>query len=209
MHVLGQFELVDDPDRFVWIRGFENMEARRRGLSGFYGGPFWQAHRAEANETMLEFHKVHLLRPLGPVAEMTGGLSLEDRALEPPGAVPAHTGLVVMDFYRSKPGALGRLTEIFEQRVQPALMAQGHQILGHLVAEMTPNDYPGLPVMQDPDLLVVLAAYRDAEHLEALRAEGKGSAHGELSMLLAAEVETIRLRPTAKSLIRYGGDGLP
>jgi len=35
MHVLGQFELEGEPDRFVWIRGFEDMPSRLRGLTGF------------------------------------------------------------------------------------------------------------------------------------------------------------------------------
>ena len=39
MHVLGQFEVVDAPSRFVWIRGFEDMATRRRGLERFYGRP--------------------------------------------------------------------------------------------------------------------------------------------------------------------------
>jgi NIPSNAP len=63
MHVLGQFGVVDQPNRFVWVRAFESMEARRRGLERFYGGPVWQAHRSTANAMMLEHHDVHLLRP--------------------------------------------------------------------------------------------------------------------------------------------------
>ena len=49
MHVLGQFEVVGEPSRFVWIRGFDDMPARFRGLDGFYGGAFWEAHRSQAN----------------------------------------------------------------------------------------------------------------------------------------------------------------
>ena len=107
MHPLGQFEVVGEPDRFVWIRGFDDMRTRLRGLSAFYSGPFWQARRAEANAMMLEHHNVHLLRPLGSIAALTGGATLEDRASEPPGAVPPETGLVVADFYRTEPAKLG------------------------------------------------------------------------------------------------------
>jgi len=214
MHLLGQFAVVDEPNRFVWIRGFENMQTRVRGLSGFYGGPFWQAHRSEANGMMLESHNVHLLRPLGPIAALTGGLSFEDRASEPPGVLPPHTGLVAVDFYRTEPGALGRLVEFFEQHMQPALVKQGHQVRGHFVAELTPNDYPRLPVIQDATLLVVLSAYRDREHYATMRTEWSRSdawctiLQGHMQALLVADVETIRLRPTAKSLIRYHSKGL-
>jgi hypothetical protein len=209
MRVLGQFEVAGAPSRFVWIRGFEDMDARRRGLERFYGGPFWQARRSEANRMIAESDDVHLLRPLGGVAALAGGLDLEDRASEPPGAVAPGGGLVVADFHRAEPGALGRLVELFEGRVRPALLAEGHQLLGHFVAERTPNDYPRLPVIQDPTLLLVLSAYRDAEHAAALRAgwpagdPWRAGLGGESPAPLAAAVTTLRLEPTARSLIRY------
>lgn len=205
MHPLGQFEVVGEPDRFVWVRGFDDMAARLRGLSGFYGGAVWQAHREAANAMMREHHDVHLLRPLGSIDALTGGCSLEDRAAEAAGAVPPYTGLVVVDVYRTDPGTLGRLVDVFE-RAQPALVEPGHQILGHFVAELTPNDYPRLPVIQDPAVLVVLSAYRDREHYAALRADGsnRGPAGRDgLQSLLTAEVATMALRPTARSVIRY------
>ncbi len=213
MYLLGQFAVIDEPSRFVWIRGFEDMRTRLRGLDGFYGGAFWQAHRSQANEMMLEHHNVHLLRPLGPIRELTEGLSLEDRASEPPGALSENTGLVVADFYRAQPGKLGHLVELFERQTRPALVEQGHQILGHFIAELTPNDYPRLPVIQDPTILVTLSAYRDREHHAAMHTEWSNSGawarmkRGEISAALAKDVETIRLRPTAKSLIRYHAAG--
>jgi len=207
MYPLGQFEVVDVPSRFVWMRGFADMPARLRGLGGFYGGPFWQAHRSEANAMIRESHHVHLLRPLGPVAALTGGLSLEDRASEPPGALPPHAGLVVVDFYRTEPGALGSLVERFERRLRPVLVERGHQVLGHFVAELAPNDYPRLPVIQDPTLLVVLSAYRDREHHAAIRHDWSDMVgQGEMPGRLTADVATMCLRPTARSLIRYRGD---
>jgi hypothetical protein len=209
MHVLGQFEVVGAPNRFVWIRGFEDMATRRRGLDGFYGGPFWQARRAEANAMIVDSDAVHLLRPFGPRASLTGALALEDRASEPPGVVPAHTGLIAVDFHRAEPGALDRLVALFEQRLRPALVAQGHQLLGHFVAERAPNDYPRLPVVQDPTLLLILSAYRDAEHWAAMRAgwpDGdpwRAVLDGRSRAPLAGPVATTCLRPTARSLIRY------
>lgn len=192
MHTLGQFAVVGEPDRFVWIRAFESMETRRRGLGGFYGGPAWKAHGPTANGMMLEFHDVHLLRPLAPIADLTGGLSLEDRAAEPAGVLPPHTGLVAVDFHRSEPGGLERRVELFERSLRPALVERGAQVLGHFVAELAPNDYPGLPVYQEADLLVVLSACRDREHHAALK-----------SSLPATGVETMLLRPTARSVVRY------
>ena len=39
MHIVGQFRDLDDPDRFVWIRGFTDMSSRLAALPNFYGGP--------------------------------------------------------------------------------------------------------------------------------------------------------------------------
>jgi hypothetical protein len=207
MHVLGQFTVVGEPDRFVWIRGFESMPTRLRGLSAFYGGPFWLARRDEANAMMREHHNVHLLRPRGPAAALTGGRSLEHRASEPPGAVPPDSGLVTVDFYRAEPGALAPLVEVFERRLRPTLVEHGHRVLGHFVAELTPNDYPRLPVIQDDALLVVLSAYRDDAHHAALRGDwaSGGGLPREARAILAGDVATVCLRPTARSLIRWEG----
>ena len=32
MYVIGQFRELDDPNRFVWLRGFRNMSERAEGL---------------------------------------------------------------------------------------------------------------------------------------------------------------------------------
>ena len=45
MAILGTFRDLDDPDRFVWMRGFADMTSRPRALNAFYSGPVWQAHR--------------------------------------------------------------------------------------------------------------------------------------------------------------------
>lgn len=62
--VLGQFRDLDAPDRFVWLRGFPDMEARRHALTAFYDGPVWAEHGPRANATMVDSDDVLLLRPL-------------------------------------------------------------------------------------------------------------------------------------------------
>ncbi len=63
MRVLGQFRDEDRPDRFVWLRGFADMEARREALTAFYGGPVWREHGPAANVTMVDWDDVLLLEP--------------------------------------------------------------------------------------------------------------------------------------------------
>jgi hypothetical protein len=63
MYLFGQFRDLTDPDRFVWLRGFADMESRAKALNAFYTGPVWQAHRDVANGTMIDSGNVLLLRP--------------------------------------------------------------------------------------------------------------------------------------------------
>src|SRR5579859_1595599 len=63
MTVLGQFRDLDDSDRFVWLRGFDDMSRRAQALASFYGGPAWKEHCNEANQTMIDSDNVLLLRP--------------------------------------------------------------------------------------------------------------------------------------------------
>jgi hypothetical protein len=35
MRIIGQFRDLDHPDRFVWLRGFADMEARTQALGAF------------------------------------------------------------------------------------------------------------------------------------------------------------------------------
>lgn len=63
----GLFEDLDDPDRFVWMRGFASMEARREALQAFYfGSQAWKEHGPAANATMVDSDDVLLLRPTDP-----------------------------------------------------------------------------------------------------------------------------------------------
>ena len=63
MMLLGQFRDLDDPDRFVWLRGFADLASRPGALSRFYSGGVWRAHSAAANATMVDVSDVLLLRP--------------------------------------------------------------------------------------------------------------------------------------------------
>ena len=89
MRILGTFRDLDDPDQFVWLRGFDDMASRAPALTAFYTGPVWKAHSAAANETMVDVDNVLLLRP----AE--GGPALEhDPARRPPAGAPERDGMV-------------------------------------------------------------------------------------------------------------------
>jgi NIPSNAP len=90
MRVMGQFRDLDDPDRFVWLRGFGDMAARHRALEAFYGGPAWAAHRDVANGTMVDSDNVLLLRPAWPGA----GIDWPQGLRAAPGAQDIPAGLI-------------------------------------------------------------------------------------------------------------------
>src|SRR2546430_3146265 len=56
----GMFRDLDEPDRFVWLRGFESMADRAGALTAFYTGPAWKANRDAANATMIDSDNVLL-----------------------------------------------------------------------------------------------------------------------------------------------------
>ncbi len=85
-HLFGLFRSGED---FVWLRGFESLEARKAALEEFYFGPVWKAHRSAANATMLDSDNVLLLRPVrrGLTAPPAGpGLFVTISAPAPPPA---------------------------------------------------------------------------------------------------------------------------
>ena len=73
MRVIGPFTDLDRPDDFVWLRGFDGMASRDRGLRAFYLGPVWAEHRTAANATMADSDDVLLLRPAWTASAGAGG----------------------------------------------------------------------------------------------------------------------------------------
>src|ERR1700733_10215535 len=63
MTVIGQFRDLDRPDRFVWLRGFQDMSSRAKELAAFYDSELWHAHRNEANASIDDSDNVLLLVP--------------------------------------------------------------------------------------------------------------------------------------------------
>ena len=63
IHVAGTFVDLDDPDRFVWFRGFPSLEEREHSLAAFYGGPVWAAWGEETNADLIDSDDVLMLRP--------------------------------------------------------------------------------------------------------------------------------------------------
>ncbi len=64
--ILGTFRSLDDPDRWVWIRAFEDAASRGQVLERFYGGEVWKRNAAACNALIADVAEAFLLRAAGP-----------------------------------------------------------------------------------------------------------------------------------------------
>jgi hypothetical protein len=173
MEIIGQFRDLDRPERFVWLRGFPDMERRREALEAFYGGPVWKTHASAANATMIDVDDVLLLRPVS--AESGFGPQPERPAHGE--QVPA-TRLVVTVCSLAGPA---------DPAVIEALAATGSSSLAMFVEEPSENTFPALPVRTGEHVVVWIQ--RDPAPIP------------ELPDFVTA-VQQLRLDPTSRSRLR-------
>jgi hypothetical protein len=171
--VVGTFRDIDAPDHFVWIRSFADLDARGKALTAFYKGSAWQANSKAANATMVDTDNVHMLHSTGP------GLCLP-AARPSPDATDVLRTLIAIDIY-----ALGVHTEE-ELRAQAS---RDPTIIGMFATEQSPNNFPALPVHSN-SVFVTMRRF-DAEQQVIPRSQG-----------LPKPEQTLRLQPTARSLLR-------
>jgi hypothetical protein len=194
MAILGTFREPAWPDRFTWLRGFDGMETRARGLNAFYYGPVWQAHRAAANDCLADNDDVLLLREA-----RTGSGFAPAHAARPPAGTALPPGVVAAHICTLADAAgEGPAIDRFERLSRPAREAAGARILASFVREKTANNFPRLPVHEDREVLVWLEAFTDLAAFR--RAEPALAAAPQPAP--GRPVETLVLAPTARSLIR-------
>ncbi|MFD9969750.1 NIPSNAP family protein [Streptomyces sp. NPDC059011] len=203
--VLGQFRDLDDPDRFVWLRGFEDMQRRAEALESFYHGPVWQAHRDEANATMVDSDDVLLLRP----ASARGGFPVPVAARPAPGGpAPSPPSLVLVTIWYGHGPFDATFAEFFQQRVRPVLAGTGGEPLAYLQSKHAPNTFPALPVRMGEEVFVWFARFADEDHIDdhlnRLRQSGRWREEvlPTLSERWARPPQRLRLAPTERSLLR-------
>ncbi|MEO6967690.1 MAG: NIPSNAP family protein [Rhodanobacteraceae bacterium] len=232
MRVIGQFRDLDNPDRFVWLRGFADMPRRARALAAFYGGPVWKAHREGANATMVDSDNVLLLHPDSEDA----GFDLHDASREPVGAQMPNNELIVATIYAFGAPVDAGFLEFFAREVAPVLCETGApsasvtksvarsatitpplplygrgqrvRVLARLVTEYAANTFPALPVREGEHVFVWFAGFADhaayGRHIAALvnSPRWRESTAPALSRRLLQPPQTLRLAPTARSLLR-------
>ncbi|WP_305759251.1 NIPSNAP family protein [Brevundimonas sp.] len=181
MTLIGQFRDLDDPDRFVWLRGFPDMEARRLALEAFYFGPVWQGNRDTANPTMIDSDNVLLLKPLDEASGFTPG----ERG--PRGASGPGAGRIIAGVHALK-GSDDPLPERFRREAVPVLRDVGAASLAVLVTDGSANTFPRLPVREGEPVLAWFAAFVDPMAADSIH-----------HVFTEQSIQRLRLEPTARS----------
>ena len=203
MELVGQFHDLDDPDRFVWLRGFPDHATRSEALATFYGGPVWRAHRAAANATMLDSDDVLLLRPARP----GGGFVLPPR-VAPETAPEGEPGVVVATVHHLRAPDPGAFIAAFERDWLPLLWDANIGLGPTLVSEHGRNGFPALPVREGESVFVWLRRHASAQRAAEAQArldEALDWSPRLLEALARHEArppQVLRLAPTPRSRLR-------
>ena len=198
MTVIGQFRDLNNPNRFVWLRGFGDMASRARQLEEFYGGPVWKEHREAANATMIDSDNVLLLRP----ARTNSGFRLENLKRASDANQQDSNGLVVATIYHLGGSTHGEFLEFFEYERALRVTSPGALILATFVTENHPNTFPALPVRVGVNVFVWFSLFADRRTYERF-VNSRGKEAVEKLLLLTKEApEVLLLAPTARSLVR-------
>jgi NIPSNAP len=197
IELIGQFRDLDRPDRFVWLRGFPDMERRQRALEAFYGGPVWKAHSAAANATMVDVDDVLLLRP----ATAASGFGPQPPRPTPGARMPASMVVATICSLEGRADVA-----VVDRELLPALATTASPALATFVEEPSENTFPALPVRTGEHVLVWIqrmgaseptAGHPGDDQLRAVAAVARGL----LPNLVAAPLQ-LRLEPTPRSRLR-------
>jgi quinol monooxygenase YgiN len=202
MKIIGQFRDLDRPDHFVWMRGFEGMEARRQSLDAFYNGPMWAKHKDMANATMIDSDDVLLLKPAWPGA----GFDLAGASRPPAGdkAVDSRSERIfVTAIHHLLPGKEHEFAALYRREAMS--LAAGRPIAA-FISEHAENTFPRLPVRANENVFVVLGAFETVEEHVASKARlaaspGWRAFAADAGKFEARPAETFRLMPTSRSLL--------
>jgi hypothetical protein len=188
MFLPGMFRDADNPDRFVWLREFADMDARGKALPAFYYGPVWQAHRNVANDTMLDSDNVLLLKPAWSGADFprTG-----ERA--PIGATGSAKGVVIAQVHYFGASVPDGFVSAWSETMPARIATSGGKFLSACVTADTENNFPRLSIREGEHVFIAFTLFdgTDAKPV-ALPAELREQVKA---------TETLRLIPTARSRI--------
>lgn len=205
MRIIGQYRDLDDPDRFVWLRSFADMESRTAALTKFYSGPIWKAHGRVAAGTMVDSDNVLLLRPLRPDTAFAASTI----SVPPPGSRGPGKGVLVASIVYVERNTPSEFGAYFESELKPRWEQAGAAVIAQMVSEHSPNTYPSLPVRERENVFVWFSLFPDQAAVDKLQRALAQSlewreAAGKLTGWSHHRIETLRLEPTARSRLQRG-----
>jgi hypothetical protein len=201
--VIGHFRDQDDPNRFVWLRGFPDMPARAEALQAFYGGPVWKAHREEANANFIDTDNVLLLRPVSAASEF----SFAKLKRPPVGTSAPGKGMIVATIYYFDTPVSTDFAEFFAGMMKPELAKAGISIAAELQTESSPNTFPRLPVREGENVFIWIATFASPDNYAKSLAQLEQSRNWretiapELRRRLKSAPQILRLSPAPRSLL--------
>jgi quinol monooxygenase YgiN len=204
MSILGQFRDLDNPDRFVWLRSFADMQARERALAAFYGGPAWKANREDANATMVDSDNVLLLRPVRPHT----GFPVSPSPRPGADATQRPSSLVTATICYLPAAVDEHFIRFVEDDVLPIVGGAGVDPIAVLETEAAENTFPILPVRKGEHVLAWFCVFDDrAKHQDyvdrlARTSDWHDRAFPRLMTHITTDPEQLRLAPTARSALR-------
>ena len=163
-HVLGTFRNLDNPDRFVWLRGFADFDARYAALDGFYTGDVWKAHRSASQRHHDRFRRRAAAAPRSPATSpaIRRRARRSARQRRTRSSSPRPTS--------SAPHGDEAFAAFFSHDVAPILKDTGADLLATFATEHSPNNYPRLPVRENETVFVSLTRFASsAAHARACR----------------------------------------
>jgi hypothetical protein len=205
MQVVGQFRDLNDPDRFVWLRAFPDMDSRAAALAAFYlDGSAWREHGPAANATMVDSTNVLLLRP----ARAGSGFAPPADPRPPVGATERPGSRIVATIYHRPTPVDEQFVRFVDGDVIPLMAELGAEPLARLETEPARNSFPRLPVRTGGHVFAWFARFDSPAHHRAhLRGLARSRRWNEtvrprLLTRLAAAPRQLTLEPTARSRLR-------
>lgn len=205
MEVLAHYRDLDDPDAFVWFRGFRDMASRGDALPAFYlYGAAWRTHRDAANATMIDSDDVLLLRETRPGSGF--GAATLPRA--PVGAQAAAQTRAIVTTYSLAAAVGPDFLDFFERTLAPAAAEAGAKLLAAYATEHSANNFPRLPVREGENVFVWVAGFDDQAAFErypqalAQSPRWRDEVQPKLSQWLNKPAAAHRLAPATRSLVR-------
>jgi hypothetical protein len=160
-YVLGLYRVKSAENNFFWLRGYENMPARKKAMEDFYSSNYWSGIVRIAREFVINFHNVHLLKPYD-INTGDSTLGFDAKWFDKP------KGVAVIDVYTGN-GTRADVIGYVKNTYHNLLISAGVKDISYWIAEDKPNNYPQHPVFQDSNSLVSISFFKNENEYRKVR----------------------------------------